>query len=138
MKICLVANYEDTSIDHSAFIDSCDIVMRVNRMTNYNSGHCGSKTTHVWIHNILWYFRTVEPSILDYLKENKPKLIIGLNQKAEAPLSRFFDLEVEYETDKFLPNESKVTSVVLAYMYLRRNFPDEKVYFFGDVSRVIK
>ncbi len=44
LRLCLIANKTDLKRDYSDFIDSCDIVMRINKMDNLASGLAGSKT----------------------------------------------------------------------------------------------
>lgn len=141
MKICLISNYEDTSIDHSEFIDSCDVVMRVNRMTNYDSGHVGSKTTHLWVHAGSTLHLMIDDSYKVML-EDIPNVIMSTDtwdMKYQIPRFKK-EIKEDFVFDKTAIGKvgQVYTSVVLAYKYLQRNFPNETIHFIGDVSRTIR
>lgn len=42
--ICIVSNRHTFKRNYSKFVDSCDMVVRVNRMENWNSGNTGERT----------------------------------------------------------------------------------------------
>lgn len=43
-RICIVSNKRNLKRNYSAFVDSCDKIMRVNKMDNLNSGLAGTRT----------------------------------------------------------------------------------------------
>lgn len=42
-KVCIISNIEDLTRDYSDFIDSCDIVLRISKMSNLDTGLTGQK-----------------------------------------------------------------------------------------------
>jgi len=43
LKVCIISNIEELTRDYSDFIDSCDIVLRISKMNNLDSGLTGQK-----------------------------------------------------------------------------------------------
>ena len=43
-RICLVSNKKNLQRNYSEFVDSCDLVMRINKMENLHSGLAGTRT----------------------------------------------------------------------------------------------
>lgn len=57
LKICVIANKQDLKENYSKFIDSCDKVVRINKMDNLSSGLTGTKTDIVFTVTGRDYFR---------------------------------------------------------------------------------
>lgn len=137
-KICLVANYEDTSDDHSPFIDSCDVIMRINRMTNLESGRAGFRTTHLFLD--LWseFFQGIDEFAIKYIKQNKNMELIswrGPNSPGVKKFKKLVEREDVLCINVNVKNKNKYTTLAKGYLYLRSLYPKEVVYFIGDLYR---
>lgn len=49
MKVCIIGNKENLDKDYSSQVDSADIVVRISKMCNYDSGLVGSRTDILYL-----------------------------------------------------------------------------------------
>lgn len=136
MKICIVSNRKGFIHDYSAFADSCDIVIRISKMDNLDSGFTGSKTditvVSVW-DGYLRYSR--EKRHMDHLK-TVPKIYFNNEEK---DLSRKFAKSEGLENWEFLPqcvhdSTTNYTTLSKALCLADYLFPNDTLYYLGDIQ----
>lgn len=134
LKICIVANKRDLKENYSNFVDSCDIVVRINKMDNLHSGLAGTKTDIV--------FTT---TCGDYFKYSRKFRNVDVLRKAEV----FFTPQKDYIIKQYVNREciknyhilkpdsktERWTTTSKAVRFFAEKFPNEHIYFLGDVGR---
>ncbi|MFI3244277.1 MAG: hypothetical protein R3Y56_08500 [Akkermansia sp.] len=139
-RVCIISNKEDIDRDYSAFVDSCDIVVRVNKMGNLSSGLTGSKTdlavVSCWRHYMSF---SREDRHLEHLKQ-VPAIAFLTD---DTPLTRRFveaeSLErwcyiapsVDAATQRF---STLTKAIALADYY----YPDSQLYYLGDLEVALR
>lgn len=135
MKICLISNKPDLKENYSDFIDSCDKVVRINKMDNLHSGLTGAKTDIVF---------TV--TCRDYFRYSRKFRNVDVLRKAEV----FFTPQTEFVIKQYVareciknwhilksdPRTDRWTTTSTALYHLTILYPDEKIYFLGDTQRM--
>lgn len=136
MKICIVSNRKSYVHDYSSFVDSCDIVIRVSKMDNLDSGFTGSKTdiavVSVW-DAYLRYSR--EARHMDHLK-TVPKIYFNNEEKK---LSEKFASSESLKNWEFLPqcvhdSTTNYTTLSKALCLADYLFPNDSLYYLGDIQ----
>lgn len=133
-SVCICSNKCDMKRDYSEFIDSCDVVVRINKFNNLQTGLVGTKIDLVVISAYPEYFTYSSK------RRNTDKLF-------EAKELYCFYKDVNYML-KWLEIEprlrgriqgfpkdlraDKFTTVSLGIKLALQKFPDAQIYFFGD------
>lgn len=136
LRLCLIANKTDLKRDYSAFIDSCDIVMRINKMDNLSSGLAGSKTDIALISccgDYLNYPRKARnadllPSIpMLYFNDEEPRRTPGFAFSENLEHWKLIPPDVSRCTPAF----TTLSKGLLLADYL---YPGSRIHFLGDCN----
>lgn len=134
MKICVVTNKRDLKENYSNFVDSCDKVVRINKMDNLSSGLTGTKTDIVFTVTCSDYFRyTRKFRNVDVLRKAEvfftPQNDYIIKQYVEREcIKNYHILENNPEIDKW-------TTSSRAVYHITNTYPNEIIYFLGDIER---
>lgn len=140
MNICIVSNKRDFEQDYSAFVDSCDVVIRISKMDNIDSGCTGSKTDMVLVSVWDGYLNhSREDRHMDLLK--KVETIYFNNEEIKA--SEEFAEEEGLTNCSFMPQQVHddtwcFTTTGKAIYLARHLFPDAQLYYLGDIDSMVR
>lgn len=134
LKICVIANKRDLKENYSKFIDSCDKVVRINKMDNLSSGLTGTKTDIVFTVTGRDYFRyTRKFRNVDTLRKAKvifcPQDEYIVRQYVSRECIKDWEiLKGDSETERWMTTSKAVHYLINAY-------PNKNIYFLGDIER---
>ncbi len=140
LKVCIVSNRRCFRRDYSDFVDSCDVVIRVSKMDNLDSGLAGRRTDAVvvscWSHYMAF---TREERHVEELKR-APLIYFSLDEtrfarsyaEAEGLLRwKFIPESVQKATPHF-------TTVTKAVALADALYPEAQLYYLGDLSASLR
>lgn len=134
IRICLVSNKKNLQRDYSEFIDSCDLVMRINKMENLTSGLAGTRTDMALVsccENYTNYSRKernadILPSIpMLYFNDEEPLRTPGFADTENLKHWKLIPPDVSLCTPKF----TTLSKGLLLAHYL---YPEARIYYLGD------
>lgn len=135
-RICIVSNKRNLTRDYSAFVDSCDKVMRVSKMDNLNSGLAGKRTDMVLV--------SCFPGYLAFSpKERHMEVLRGVPEiyfnNEELGWANELACSEGLENWKFLPGEvhrstGNFTTLSKALCLADYLFPEAQLYYLGDTD----
>lgn len=135
-RICIVSNKRNLKRNYSAFVDSCDKIMRVNKMDNLNSGLAGTRTDILLISCFYGYlaFSPAERH-MDMLPEI-PEIYFN---NEELGCSNEFACREGLKNWKFMPgavhrSTPNFTTLSKALCLADYLFPDAQLYYLGDTD----
>lgn len=134
--VCVVSNKHDYDASYSTFVDSCDIVIRVNKMESQGTCLTGVKTDIVLVAvNDIYYSYTDEARKVEFLR-TLPVVVTG---RSSDNLTDKFKEDVGSDRvckyPRFMwPKAFKMTTFGQAVVLALAIFPDAKVYFLGDTD----
>lgn len=140
MKICIVSNRSGYANDYSAFVDSCDTVIRISKMDNLDSGLTGSKTDIAVVSVWNGYLRhSREARHMDHLKTVSK---IYFNNE-EKDLTRKFAKSEALVNWEFLPqcvhdSTTNYTTLSKALCLADYLFPNDTLYYLGDTQAEVR
>lgn len=140
--ICVVSNKQDLKENYSKFIDSCDVVVRVNKLDNIDTGLVGKRTDIVVLFACdAWMQYTEEQMHLQHIMNNAKRvyLVDGSKnstfvEKLKAVRSDFVKMIPEVVARSTIRMTTFTKALVAAY-YIN---PDDKIYFLGDVDARVR
>lgn len=139
-RVCLVSNRRFFDRDYSAFIDSCDVVIRVSKMDNLDLGLTGSRTDMVLISCWEMYmtFSRKERHV-EALKQ-VPLIYFSLDEKRFA--EHYAETE-GFKRWKFIPDSiqrdtNHFTTTGKAMALAVAFFPDAELYYLGDMDSSVR
>lgn len=139
-SVCICSNKCDMKRDYSEFIDSCDVVVRINKFNNLQTGLVGTKIDLVVIGAYPEYFTySSKRRNTDKLFEAKELYCI---YKDVNYMLKWLEIEPrlrgriqgfpkELQADKF-------TTTSLGIKLALQKFPDAQIYFFGDLDYKVR
>lgn len=134
-KVCVISNRPYFTRDYSDFIDSCDVVIRVNKMCNLYTQLTGSKTDVAIVDCWKVYMQySREQRNTDVL--HKIPHILFLNKNTEEVLYQYLQ-EEKFTNWSFFPpalEESTpyFTTITRAIAFAEWLYPEATIYFLGD------
>lgn len=134
-KICICSNKHDLKRDYSKFVDSCDVVARVNKMENVNTGLAGTRTDVAFVRTItLYHEASYDEKHIDLLREIP--LVYSMPSSNDERLMYFQNygaLTVPglYELEPF----SMLTCGIVELLV---TFPNAHVYVLGDTKTAVR
>lgn len=140
MKVAVVSNKRDIKNDYSKFIDSCDVVIRVSKMDNIDSGKTGSKTDIVvLVVNDCYMTFTPEQRHLELLKQVPKVYLVGGHQEMNIQSKVYARKhKLNWEMFPYQKENPHFTTFASAVYLAVKNFPDAEIYFLGDVSVALR
>lgn len=137
-KVCVISNRPYFTRDYSDFIDSCDVVIRVNRMSNLCTQLTGSKTDIAIVDCWKVYMQYAReqrntdilhkiPHVLFFASNTGAGIIEQYLQEEKFTNWSFFPPALEERTLYF-------TTVTRAIAFAEWLYPEAKIYFLGDPS----
>lgn len=135
MRIAVVSNKQNLKINYSNTIDSCDKVIRVNKMDNLDSGLSGERTDIAVVSTSGNYFSySPQQRHVDVLKKCEHVYFLGgpnENYAKQIGLKNYsvFDHDLDYSSVRW-------TAVVKAVILATYLFPEAEILFLGDWKRV--
>lgn len=135
-RICIISNKRDLTRNYSAFVDSCDKVIRVNKMDNLNSGRAGMKTDMVLISCFAGYLAFSPAERHRELLRRVPEIYFN---NEELGCSNEFACREGLENWKFLPgavhrSTGNFTTLSKALCLADYLFPEAQLYYLGDTD----
>lgn len=137
-KVCIVSNRPWFSQDYSSFIDSCDEVIRCNRMCNLDTGRTGSKTTMALVAACVAHSRySPQEQRVDVLRK-LDRVYFVPNPTPGQELSEQFCKKNNIPSRLFVPAEVweshfAYSTFALAIALAEHLFPDAQLYCLGDL-----
>lgn len=135
-SVCVVSNKHDYDVSYSTFVDSCDVVIRVNKMESQGTCLTGSKTDIAVIAvNDIYYSYTDEERKVDVLKKT-PLVVLGRSNDAlTAKFKEELATEAVCDYPAFMWKKAfHMTTFAQAVVLALSVFPDAKVYFLCDLD----
>lgn len=135
MKICLISNKIHLDDNYSKFVNSCDKVVRVNKMENFNSGLTGGRVDVCYLNPCKKYFRWGDEYTNRHLLKYAEMIFVGgtrwnINQFCSRyGIKQWRWLEAEKVDIKW-------TTFSIALKDLSIHYPKSTIYFLGDEKRV--
>ena len=132
MKIVLVSNKPDLEEDYSEFVDSCDIVVRINKLDSITYGKTGTKTDIIFM--AVWYEFYENPVAFKHINHMMNSIIY---MTAEDGLKYYIDLfkdKINTTQPVFVYDYIMSTTVTHAIYLIHKLYPTEKIYYIGDKS----
>jgi hypothetical protein len=135
MNIALIGNKETGLRNNSRLIDSCDLVVRVNKMCNLDTGLTGKRTD--------WLITTLYRDLWTHSRERRHADLIPKLDRVFVDMTRFNELRPEERAEVLswkplgIPTEMRkkcfcwTTSALGLYM-LYSLFPHAHIYFAGQ------
>lgn len=133
-RICVVSNKCDLSRDYSRFVDSCDVVMRISKMDNLDTGLTGKRTDVVLVSCFWGYLEfTREARHVDELKR-VPEIYFVNDTRFDT--ERFVRRE-GIQNWRYLPdlvhlNTPFYTTLSKGIALADYLYPDDVIYYLGD------
>lgn len=133
-KVCIVSNKCDLKRNYSEFVDSCDVVMRISKMDNLDTGLTGKRTDVALVSCFHRYFEfSREARHVDELK-SVPEVYFLNEYKKE---SRAFVAKEGLTGWRFMPGPVSLatpyfTTLSKGVALADHLFPDALLYFLGD------
>lgn len=139
-RVCIISNKRNLKRNYSAFVDSCDQVMRVSKMDNLNSGLAGTRTDILLI--------SCFPGYLAFSPAER-----HMDMLPEIPEIYFNNEELEYSNEfacreglknwKFMPgavhrSTPNFTTLSKALCLADYLFPDAQLYYLGDTDMNVR
>ncbi len=140
MNIAIISNIRNLEHNYSPFIDSCDKILRINKMENVESGLSGNRTdillVSVW-YGYLWYSRKARK--MDILK-TVPEIYFN-NEQIKAGTA--FAEKEELQNWKFMPKEVhdstwRFTTLGKGIRLMDFLYPDATLYYLGDMDSKVR
>lgn len=135
-KIVIISNIPDLDKNLSDFVDSCDIIMRINKMENIKTKKTGTKTTHALI--------DICPAYLSFTKEERqhdllariPNLYVtALQEELTYDFLRKENLpNAECLSHEFNQKTQDFTTFGKAVSLLHNLYPKEIIHVIGSLS----
>lgn len=143
-SVCICSNKCDMKRDYSEFIDSCDVVVRINKFNNLQTGLVGTKIDLVIIGAYSEYF-TYSSKRRNTDKLFEAKELYCLYNDVNYML-KWLEIEPRLRgriqgLPKEFPKESlegKFTTTSLGIKLALQKFPDAQIYFFGDLDYKVR
>lgn len=137
-KLCIVSNKEKINKNHSAFIDSCDVVVRLNKLCNYDSGKTGTKTDIAMITAAPdWFNHDETRKHYDVLKK-VPRLIFKrIREAKEVEVAKELGIaedKIEYIPNNIMMRVAGYTTATCAMYLMSAMYPMHQIYFLGDLD----
>lgn len=135
-RICIVSNKRDLTRNYSAFVDSCDKVIRVSKMDNLNSGLAGVKTDIVLISCCAIYLAFSPGERHMEVLRGVPEIYFN-NEELDS--SNEFACREGLENWKFMPgavhrSTGNFTTLSKALCLADYLFPEAQLYYLGDTD----
>lgn len=139
-SVCVCSNKCNMKRDYSEFIDSCDVVVRINKFNNLQTKLVGTKIDLVVIFAYPEYFTySSKRRNTDKLFEAKELYCIGKDMNY---MLKWFELEPRLKGRiQYFPEElhvDKFTTASLGIKLALQKFPDAQIYFFGDLDYKVR
>lgn len=140
-KCAIVTNKCNHIKNYSDFIDSCDAVIRINKMDNLATRLVGSKTTDVLVASF-WYYRKFSPEArkMQILRDESVQVwfIPEKNNTAEEYANEENIKNWKWMSEKAYIKEIDCTTAGLAVSLARDIYPDYDIYFIGDIDPKVR
>lgn len=135
-RICIISNRPFFTRDYSPFIDSCDIVIRINKMDNLDTGLTGTRTDTVVIS--CWQDYLSFPRAARHMETLHRARHIYFPAEP-APLTRQFCQQENFRHWAFLPpaveqHTQHFTTCTKAIALADWLYPQAKLFFLGDTN----
>lgn len=139
-RICVVSNKRDLTRNYSAFVDSCDKVIRVSKMDNLDSGLAGVKTDIVLISCFAAYLAFSPEERHVELLRRVPEIYFN---NEELGYSNEFACQEGLENWKFMPgavhrSTGNFTTLSKALCLADYLFPQAQLYYLGDTDMALR
>lgn len=131
MKIVLVSNKPDLQKDYTDFVNSCDVVVRINKLDSIKYNKTGNKTDIIIMRT--WYGFYEHPEAFIYLDIMKNAKMLFMSSVKEETLNMFRQ-KLNCNEKITIIELKKNTAVIDALEVLRNIYPNEKIYYIGDKS----
>lgn len=135
-RVCIISNKRDLKRNYSAFVDSCDKVMRISKMDNLNSGLAGTRTDIVLVSCFAGYlaFSSAER----HMEVLRGGAAIYFNNE-EFGCSNEFACREGLENWRFMPgavhrSTGCFTTLSKALCLADYLFPEAQLYYLGDTD----
>lgn len=135
-RICIVSNKRNLQRNYSAFVDSCDQVMRISKMDNLDSGLAGTRTDMALV-SCFYEYQNHSPRArhMDALRQT-PEIYFN-NETMDC--SHRFSCEERLNHWKFLPasvhdSTGNFTTLSKGLCLADHLFPDAQLYYLGDTD----
>lgn len=138
-KVCIVSNRPWFNRDYSHFIDSCDEVIRCNRMCNLDTGRTGSKTTLALVAACVAHSRySPKEQRVDVLRK-LDRVYFVPNPTPGQELSESFCKKNDIPSRLLVPAEVwdshyAYSTFALAIALAEHLFPDAQLYCLGELE----
>lgn len=142
-KVIIVSNKREHDKDYSGFVDSCDVVVRVNKLDNIDDGKTGTKTdiAVVWPNVSYWKY-TPQQQHIAIVRNVERLYLIG-------PQPAAIDFCKRYNIRKYFPYPPELmpfvgiaphfwTACAKAVKLADTLFPEDELYFLGDIDCVTR
>ena len=139
-KCVIVSNKTNLKRNYSKFIDSCDVVIRVNRMDNLRTGLTGTKTTDVVV-AAYWYYDAFsdEAKKVDVLKQSKVWLINEPRNTGKELIKKYNLQNAQFIPDDYYMKSLNMTTLSVAVALAEGNyFKDCDLYLLGDIDPKVR
>ena len=132
MKIVIVSNKPDLEEDYSDFVDSCDIVVRINKLDSITYGKTGTKTDIIFL--AVWYEFYENQVAFKHINYMKNSIIY---MTAEEKLKHYIDLfknKINPIQPVFIYDYITSSTINHALYIIHKLYSGEKIYYIGDKS----
>lgn len=140
-KLVVVSNKCNHERDYSRFIDSCDKVIRCNRMDSLDTGLVGTKTTDVLVASY-WYYESFNESArkIDVLRRDDVQVWFIPEPNATGP--EYAERE-KIKNWKYLSFQNYIqvgdfTTFGMAIGLAITSYPEYDIYVIGDLEPMIR
>lgn len=139
-RICIISNKKNLKRDYSAFVDSCDKIIRISKMENLDSGLAGRKTDMALVSCFPGYLSySREEQHIDTLKKTPE---IYFNNEEPGWASEFTCRE-NITHWKFLPTPvhrgtANFTTLSKALCLADTLYPEAQLYYLGDTDAAVR
>lgn len=140
--ICVVSNKQDLKENYSKFIDSCDVVVRINKLDNLETGLVGTRTDIVILFACdAWMQYTEEQMHLQHIMKNAKRVYLVDGSKNSVLVEKLKSVHPDFV--KMIPEMvaratvrmTTFTKALVAAYYLN---PNDKIYFLGDTDARVR
>lgn len=137
-KVCVISNRPYFTRDYSDFIDSCDVVIRVNRMSNLCTQLTGSKTDIALVDCWKVYMNFSRQQRNTDILHKIPHVLFFPNNTGAGIIEQYLQ-EEKFTNWSFFPPALQertpyFTTVTRAIAFAEWLYPEAKIYFLGDSS----
>lgn len=137
MKIVIVSNKPDLEEDYSEFVDSCDVVVRINKLDSITYEKTGKKTDITFIS--AWLNLYIHPDAFKHIDYIRNSIIyITEEQKYNTNFIELIKNKISPNKDFIIYQYYKETTLNHAIDIISKRYPNEKIYYIGDKSTFIR